>query len=275
MADAITKNVGKVWWTAANRPWELHCEPFKLAPHMYYIGNTWVGCFLIDTGDGLLLIDTAIFECTYDVLQNIYTLGYNPKDIKNILLTHCHVDHIGGVPQFKSISGANVWISKEDMEFYHHPANQNAADGGIFKLMPLEADCFYDDSKEMVFGNVKIRTRLSPGHTPGTTSFFIDLTDDDGKVYTVGIHGGVGTNTMADKYFQDWNLDPTLRQQFIDGCAEMKKIHVDITVPSHPAHGDLMARRGEDPMDFHPLVDENEWPRFLQIRKEFAEQLNV
>ena len=36
MADAITKNVGKVWWTAANRPWELHCEPFKLAPHMYY-----------------------------------------------------------------------------------------------------------------------------------------------------------------------------------------------------------------------------------------------
>ena len=117
MADAITKNVGKVWWTAANRPWELHCEPFKLAPHMYYIGNTWVGCFLIDTGDGLLLIDTAIFECTYDVLQNIYTLGYNPKDIKNILLTHCHVDHIGCVPQFKSISGANVWISKEDMEF--------------------------------------------------------------------------------------------------------------------------------------------------------------
>jgi len=79
---------------------------------------------------------------------------------------------------------------------------------------------------------------------------------------------------MSDKYFEDTGLDPALRQQFIDGCEEMKKIHVDITVPSHPAHGDLMSRRGEDPMDFKPLVDESEWARFLQIRKEFAEQLN-
>ncbi len=272
MAEAVTKNVQKVWWQAANVPWELHCDPFKLAPRMYYIGNTWVGAFLIDTGDGLAVIDTTVFESAFDVVNNIYLLGYNPKDIKNIFLTHCHADHIGSSNQLKSMSGADIWLSKEDTEFFESRANKELS--AKFHPVPLHVDKFYDHSKPIVLGDVTIRTVLTPGHTPGTTTFFIDVPDENGKILTVGLHGGVGPNTMKPEYLEKYDLDRTLRQQFIDGCEELKKYHVDISIPSHPQHGDLMNRRGEDPNDYSPLVDETEWARFLQIRKEFAESLN-
>jgi metallo-beta-lactamase class B len=119
-------------------------------------------------------------------------------------------------------------------------------------------------------GHLKVHTRLSPGHTPGTTSFFIEDKDENGNTLIVAMHGGVGTNTMDDGYFEKNGLDKNLRRQFIDGCEAMKSIHVDISLPSHPAHGDLFQRISTDPMDYRPLVDEGEWARFLEIRKQFA-----
>ena len=68
MADAISKNAALLWDHAANKPWLLTQKPFRVAPRVYYVGNTWVGAYLIDTGDGLVLIDTTVFETTYLVL---------------------------------------------------------------------------------------------------------------------------------------------------------------------------------------------------------------
>ncbi|MCR5034290.1 MAG: MBL fold metallo-hydrolase [Clostridia bacterium] len=269
--EAITKNVGQVWWNAANAPWLLQCDPFKVSPHVYYVGNTWVGAYLIDTGDGLALIDTLIFEDAYQLFENIYKLGFNPKDIKNILLTHCHIDHVGGVNPIVSVSGAKVWLSREDEIFADHPFNKKE---GIFKVTEFrKPDCYFSDDEPLVLGNIVIRTKLCPGHTPGTTSFFIEDHDENGRKLVVGLHGGVGVNTMSDKYFEENDLDPILRKQFIEGCEAMKSIHVDISIPSHPAHGDLMNRISSDPMDYTPLIDEKEWAHFLDVRAQFAKDL--
>lgn len=273
MADAITKNVGQVWWNAGNAPWKLKREPFRVAPRVYYVGNTWVGAYLIDTGDGLALIDTTVFEDVYQVIESIWELGYDPRNIKNILLTHCHIDHAGGVNQLVSISGAKVWISHEDATFKDHPANTGAGD--MFKVVDFQPDCFYSDDAPIVLGDVTIRTRLTPGHTPGTTSFFIEVPDEKEGKLVVGLHGGVGTNTMSNDFLAKFGLDVELRKRFIRDCDAMKNIHVDISIPSHPAHGDLFQRLGSDPMDYTPLVDPAEWARFLEIRKKFAEDLDV
>ena len=70
------------------RPWETYIEPIKMAPGVYYIsGNNWVACYLIDTGDGLILIDTAMHETAYLLIENVRKLGYEPSDIKSKNLT--------------------------------------------------------------------------------------------------------------------------------------------------------------------------------------------
>lgn len=181
------------------------------------------------------------------------------------------MDHSGGVNQIKTISGAAVWQSREDTAFMTQPANLELGDK--FKITEYPVDEYFDDDKTLQWGNVSIKTVLTPGHTPGTTSFFITVPDDKGSSLVVGLHGGVGPNTMTDEYFEKFGLDKGLRQRFIEDCDKLKAIHVDISIPSHPAHGDLMSRISDDPMDYSPLVDPTEWARFLDIRKGFAQQL--
>ena len=104
--------------TLAYRPWELAIKPFQVAPQTWYVaGQTWVGCYLIDTGDGLILIDTAIAESAYMLVDSIYRLGYRPEQIKKILISHAHFDHCGAAAIMKKLTGAEMYLSKEDWEF--------------------------------------------------------------------------------------------------------------------------------------------------------------
>lgn len=79
-------------------PWEVYQEPFRMAPHVYYVsGNDNWAVYLIDTGDGLILIDTSMSNVLYLLIDSIYKLGFNPRrKIKKILITHAHPDHDGG-----------------------------------------------------------------------------------------------------------------------------------------------------------------------------------
>lgn len=273
MAEAITKNVQQVWWQAANAPWMLHRKPFRVAPHVYYVGNNWVGAYLLDGGDELALIDTMIFEDAYQLIGGIWELGFDPRKITKILLTHCHIDHSGGVNPVKSLSGAKVWQSREDTAFMDTEANKGA--GNMFKSIDYEVDEFFSDETPVKVGNLTVRTKLTPGHTPGTTSFFIEDHDENGNPLIVALHGGVGTNTMGNDFLDKFDLGRGLRTRFIEDCKAMKAIHVDISLPSHPAHGDLFLRLGEDSNDYTTFINTEEWAHFLDIRREFAEQLNI
>jgi len=99
-------------------PWESYLPPIKMAPDVYYIsGNDWVACYLIDTGDGLILIDTAMHETAYLMIENIRKLGYELTNIKKILLTHAHIDHIGAARTMKELTGARIYLGEPDMLF--------------------------------------------------------------------------------------------------------------------------------------------------------------
>ena len=137
-----------------------------------------------------------------------------------------------------------------------------------FAIVPYETDCFYEDEPPIVMGDVVIRTRLSAGHTPGTTSFFVEMKDEEGKTVVWGMHGGVGINTMNTDYLQKVRLPLSLQEDFFRGCEEMKSIHVDICTPSHPSHSDMLERISEDRNDYRPFVDEGKWPAFLEERAE-------
>ena len=94
------------------KPWETYLEPLRMAPGVWYVsGNNWVACYLIDTGDGLILIDTAIPESLYLLVDSIYRLGFKLTDIKKILLSHAHFDHCGAAGAMKKLTGAELYMS--------------------------------------------------------------------------------------------------------------------------------------------------------------------
>ena len=171
------------------KPWETYLEPLRMAPGVWYVsGNDWVACYLIDTGDGLILIDTAMHETAYLMIENIRKLGYELTDIKKILLSHAHIDHIGAARTMKELTGAKIYLGERDLPFLHERRDLILNDGG-YTCGEFEPDELYADDKPIVQGNVTIRTVSTPGHTPGCTSFFFEVQDETGKKFNFRISG--------------------------------------------------------------------------------------
>lgn len=256
---------------AREMPWNVAIDPFRVAPRVYYVGNVWVGAFLIDTSEGFALIDTTVMEDLYLLIDSIYKLGFDPKNIKKIFLTHAHMDHDGAARALKELTGAKIYLSREDDEWRKRP-EADMHDSG-FKIVPYEPDEYYSDDAPIVMGDVTIRTRLSAGHTPGCTSFFVEMPDEAGKTLVWGMHGGVGVNTMNTDYLNKVHLPLSLQDTFLSDCEAMKSIHVDICTPSHPSHSDMLSRIPENRKDYTPFVDESKWPAFLDERAESLRQI--
>ena len=253
----------------AFEPWTLAVRPFQVAPRTYYVsGQTWVGCYLIDTGDGCILIDTAIPESIYMLVDSIYRLGYKPEDIRKILISHAHFDHCGGAAAMKKLTGAEIYMSKEDYDFMKACPKETMDLDPYSHVQNFEPDAFFSDDEPVTLGNVAVRTMLTPGHTIGCTSMFWDVQNpSNGEVYTVGMHGGVGGNTMNDEYYKNSKgLTPALRDRFFADEEKLKRLHVDIALPSHPNQIEIIDRAGTYTDDNQVYLDDTVWADFLAER---------
>jgi glyoxylase-like metal-dependent hydrolase (beta-lactamase superfamily II) len=98
-------------------PWEYAVEPFHVAGNIYYVGNKHVCSYLIDTGAGLILMDTAWPQTVYLLLDSIRCLGFDPNEIRYIIHSHAHCDHIGGTRSIVELTDAETFLGKGDIEF--------------------------------------------------------------------------------------------------------------------------------------------------------------
>lgn len=253
------------------RPWEAYVEPIKMAPGVYYIsGNDWVACYLIDTGDGLILIDTAMHETAYLMIENIRNLGYELTDIKKILLTHAHIDHIGAARTMKELTGAKLYLGERDLLFLHE--RRDLIRIGDYTCGEFEPDEIYGDDKPITQGTITIHTVSTPGHTPGCTSMFFDVKDKDGRVLRCGIHGGLGLN-LTKKNFEEDRLPATLREEFIEGLKKLDQMEVDICLPSHTNQVGILLLKDQVTEDFNPYLDPSIWHELMQERLERVMQI--
>lgn len=276
MAFRCTKPLEDPVATLAYRPWTVAIEPFQVSPRTWYVaGQTWVGCWLIETSEGCILIDTAIPESLYMLVDSIYKTGHKPLDIKKILLSHAHFDHTGAAEQLRRMTGAELYLSKEDWEFYQKVPEETLVLDKDSHPIDFHVDRFYSDEEPVVLGDISIRTVLTPGHTVGCTSFFWEETNPvDGKTYTLGMHGGVGANTMNDEYYRGSKyLTPALRERFLADEEKIKKIHVDIALPSHPNQIDITDRAGQYTNENMCFVDDTVWADFLHERVRQVKEL--
>ncbi len=255
-----------------NHPWDIAQAPFRIAPHVWYVsGNSYVSCYLLDTGEGLILIDTFEIRALYLLTEAIRDAGYNPKDIKMILLSHGHQDHCGGLRALQEMTGAKVYMSREDYEI-----KKTYPERVLFHYAPdFEPDEFYADEKPIALGRFTIRTKLCPGHTPGTTTFFFDDMDEDGRTYHCGMHGGAGTAPfLTSAYLRENGYPLTLKQRFVDDCREMAEWDIDICLTSHHNQTNLLSGvNPADPRDFSGFVDKSVWRNYMLERAASAEAL--
>lgn len=154
-------------------PSRYYVKPFKIVGNVYYIGDEKVCSHLIDTGAGLIMFDSGFQHSIHLLVQAIWEAGFNPADIKYLIHSHEHFDHIGAANDFRELYGCKLAISKdgaaimrERPELVYLAANPNPY-ASLF-----EADLELADGEVLELGNTRIRCVATPGHSPGVMSFF-------------------------------------------------------------------------------------------------------
>ena len=153
------------------------------------------GVHLADPDDGGVdLIDSSQEPYVDHVLDNIRNLGFDPKDIKYILIVHGHLDHFGGAARIKELSGARVGLTEADWKMVDDVAKQlqdrPATQPPFNRAVQRDArDLMLKDGDVVTLGKTSLKVYVMPGHTPGSASFEFTVYDN-GKPYKAFMFGG-------------------------------------------------------------------------------------
>jgi metallo-beta-lactamase class B len=180
------------------RPPYRSIEPIKLFDNLYFVGTTVVGGFIIDSGDGLIMLDTGNGDTDAEMMVNdMKKLGLDPSEIKVIFLSHEHFDHYGGVRYLKKnvCPHAKVAMSLTGWNLLQSVPPEWVYVGS----RPEAVDIFLNDGMKIKIGNTYIQAVATPGHSPGCISYIFPVYEN-GEKHMAGVMGGRGvwpTDTEA------------------------------------------------------------------------------
>ncbi|MBQ7033135.1 MAG: MBL fold metallo-hydrolase [Clostridia bacterium] len=247
-------------------PWEGYTKPFKIFGNLYFVGTVPASTHLIDTCDGLIVIDPGYPQSLYIVINNICELGFKIKDIKYIVVTHGHYDHLGAVKALKELTGAKTFLGKEDVTYANGKEDLTwAKELGAEYYEAFEPDVLISDNDIIELGNTKILCKDAPGHTPGTKAFFFDVTD--GKTtLRAAMHGGVGMNSMKKPFLDKYELSTDIRERFVPAIKSFINEKVDILLGNHVGNNDTIGKSIRITDNYNPFIDSTAWKKFLEDR---------
>jgi len=243
--------------------------PFKVLDNLYHVGPGTVSAWLIPTTDGLILIDTVQEPYVDQVLNNIRNVGYDPKDIKYILLTQGHLDHFGGAARIQDLSGARVAAAEGDWVLMDEYAKRPLPANPPFHRT-VERDMVLKEGDTITLGTTSLKVYLLPGHTPGGASF--EFTSyDNGRPYKAFLFGGPEPRGGVEGAQQF--LASVTRLATIPDVSVGLLVHSWLAMSTYPNGATferaarLQLRRGNDP---NPFVDPASWRAWTEHLKNVA-----
>lgn len=242
-------------------PWEGHLNPVRVFGNLYFVGGTPASIHIIDTGDGLILLDCGYQETLYLLLEDMRKLGLDPADIKDILITHGHIDHCGAAEALRRLYGCRLYIGFEDANYVDGTSLQDLTYASELNMhfISFKPDILLHDGDVITRGRTSVHCVATPGHTKGAMTFVFDVTDGE-KIYRAGLHGGMGINTLSNQYLNQYGLPNSLRDAFRSAMLHLSEISVDIFLGNHAEHNHtaekiLRVQSGEK----EAFVKPNEW----------------
>jgi metallo-beta-lactamase class B len=175
------------WYGQFSGAYSEPIEPFRIVGNIHYVGAVNIASYLITTPQGHILIDTGMTEMHDGIKRSVETLGFKVTDIKIMLSSHAHFDHIDGHAAMQRATGAQVMAMRGDAEALESGHDNSAL--GALGWEPVKVSRVLRHGDTVSLGGTTLRALHVPGHTQGGTSWVTDV-EDGGRRYRVMFQTG-------------------------------------------------------------------------------------
>ena len=198
--------------------------PFKIMGNVYYVGANNIASILVATPEGHILLDTGTQKMAAVVFPNIVSLGFKPADIKVLLISHAHYDHMETVETIRRLTGATVAAMEAEVPSLvgGHDLGPNETWGHE----PIQVGRVLQSGEDINLGGSTVKAIWTPGHTPGTTTYFI-TTQENGETYQIVYGGPPGPVAGNPKY-------DTRPEDAFSSYTALRAMNPNIRINGHP-----------------------------------------
>lgn len=241
---------------ASNQP----LAPFRIAGNLYYVGASDVTSYLIVTPKGLILIDGGFEQTAPMIRRNVAALGFDYSKIRIILNSHAHLDHAGGIAAIRRETGATFIASAADAPLLARGGMDDSQFGDRLPFPPAEPDRIVADGGRVTLGGTTLTAHLTPGHTPGCTTWTMTVREHGKPLHVVF----AGSASVPSEYRLAGNPRyPDAIADYRRTFAVLKSLPCDIFLGSHGVFFDLqgkLARHASfvDPQGYRDFVVRSE-----------------
>jgi metallo-beta-lactamase class B len=257
-----------------NPDWSRPFPPFKLIGNVHWVGTYDLSTYLITTDAGHILVNTGFADTVPLITAGIEQLGFKTRDVKILLATHAHGDHVAGLAELKRLTGAQIWMSEADAVLLEDGGKSDFRFGDevTMNFEPVRVDRRLEDQDTIALGGVTLTAHHHPGHTKGATSYTFTVREA-GRDYRVvianlgSINPGVTVDGMP-KY-------PTIGDDYARTFAAQKALPVDVFLASHASQFGMHAKyQPGAPYDPNRFVDPAGYLAAVErLERIFREQL--
>ena len=209
-----------------SRPFPGH----RIIGNLYGVGTYDLGVFLITSQEGHILINTGLQDSTALIRRNVEAVGFRLEDVKILLQMQSHWDHTAALAQIKRVTGAEMWATAADAPVLEDGGFSDPHFGGRVSFEPVKVDKILEDGEVIRLGDVRLRTILTPGHTAGSSSYAMTVSEN-GRDYQVVI-ANMGTINRG-KRLIDEPTYPGVADDFDMTFRRQKQMRVDVWVAAH------------------------------------------
>jgi metallo-beta-lactamase class B len=234
--------------------WSQPSEPFRIIGNVHYVGTTELGAYLISTPEGHILIDGGFDVTAPVILESIRKLGFQFGDVKVLLTTQAHMDHVGSMAALKQATGAKVMAMEGDAALLERGGQGDFAFGDTFMFPPVTVDRVLHDGDVVTLGGTTVTARHTPGHTRGCTTWTMTVKDGE-ESRAVVFAGSLSVNPPVRLVTNE--SYPEIRKDYERSFGILRSLGADVFLGAHAGFfrlHDKAARllAGETP---NPFID--------------------
>jgi len=214
--------------------------PLTIARGVYWVGASDVASYLIETSDGLILIDGGYADTAPQIIANVEALGFSMRDVRILLNTHAHFDHAAGLAALKAASGAELYASAADAVQLRRGGRGDFYLRDFWRYPPVEVDRELTDREQVTLGGVTLTAQLTPGHTKGCTSWTFPVTLSDGRAAQALIICSLSTLTFDLSDNPDY---PEIADDFARTYDRLQSLSCEVFLGAHGRWFDIEGKR--------------------------------